>query len=135
MVSDQLAEVCRVFCNVCEADTQYDELLRHLRGAHGLSSKEGYGEYRFAVHRLHACHLCGRQVMFTRKNVGAHTLKVHQMVFPESARKYLVDVPQGKDGTPKLAGRYCTGTWVGGAIRWELDRISCTWNGFCFLLV
>ena len=103
LTSDRLAEVCRVLCNVCEADVQYDELLRHLRVAHGLATKVGYGEYRFSVHRLHACHMCGRQVMFTRKNVGAHTLKVHQMVFPEYARKYLVDIPLGRDGAPKVA--------------------------------
>jgi hypothetical protein len=102
-LSDRLAEVCRVRCNVCTADVQYDELLRHLRSAHGLATKEGYGEYRFSLHRLHACHLCDRQVMFTRKNVGAHTLKVHHMVFPEYARQYLEDVPHGKNGAPCLA--------------------------------
>jgi hypothetical protein len=104
--SNRLAEVCRVYCNVCEADVQYDELLRHLRSAHGLATKENYGEYRFSVHRLHSCGICARQVMFTRKNVGAHTLKVHQMIFPEYARQYLEDAPHAKDGTLKLvAGR------------------------------
>jgi hypothetical protein len=107
-LSDRLAEVSRVRCNICEADVQYDELLRHLRAAHGLATKEGYGEYRFSLHRLHACRLCDRQVLFTRKNVGAHTLKVHQIVFPVYARKFLVDVPLGKNCAKLAPGTVAT---------------------------
>ena len=80
--SDNLADIVRTLCQICEASVTLSGMRRHTRLKHKLQItkyKELHGPFKIIEHVFHKCHLCDKIMLLDRDAMGGHIKGTHKM--------------------------------------------------------
>ena len=80
VVSSNLKDVCRFWCELCSSDINYNMLRFHLKINHNTTLEKYDEQYGIKISRAvyHACFKCGEEVVSCKVNLREH-ISIHDM--------------------------------------------------------
>jgi len=98
VLTDDMNEMCRVVCRMCDLETFTHLFRKHYIRKHE-ENKHKHGDFKYVKKTFHKCKLCSTELLFTYETVYNHMKRCHNISLKQYEIKFkaLIPIVGGKD--------------------------------------